>query len=988
VDAVFGILGPTALRVDGEWDEGWGPPRERATLAALLINAGKAVSLDTLVEWVHEDETSLRDPAATFHTYAWRIRQRLQRAGIDGPLIVHGRTFRLGIDPLLVDIHLFRALMADVRDLRRACRPALALDRVRQAVSLRRGRPADDLHTDRADVWRHRVLVNDWLPANTILLELLLELGQHATALSQVDDLFDEHPTDLGLAKARMAALHGLGRGAEATVYYLNVYRRLRAESDFHGADHIRQFHQTLDGAPAVAEDSSDPPRHLPHDIEFVGRLDLLHALDRATATPAGKVVIIDGMAGVGKTSLAVRWGHLARTRFPDGDFFVDLQGYSSDAPVIQSRVVDDLLIALGHVLDKRVDQRSREQLLKGRLAGKRALVLLDNASDTAHVKDLIGLMPSCVVLVTSRDRLSPLSTTTGAHRVHVEPMPDDEAADLLSKRLGPHRDIERADRAQVVRQCGGLPLVIALVAEHIAASGIARVSAFVNWLDRRKLLLGIDEDLDSAGMTHTVLSWSYRRLAPAGRRLFRLLGLHPGADLGIELAYACDGRTPKETRQTLGALVSGHLLERLDPLGHRHRFHDLFKEFAAITAEREDPPDELRATERRILSYYLDAARRADRLLYPYRTTLSELPLEPRVEPRTFESAEAAQLWFDQEHANLVAAVAFASSRGHHDFTPALADATTAYLERHGRTADSRTVCELAVASAHATGDRNAEISALEALSKILLLLGDHAQARRCVTTALRHAVDDDNERAQAACLHLLGRLSSQRGDPAAAVKLYQRCIDLAQRIDDQLGQCWSHCRMGDALRALDQHDDALRHLFRSLSLAEQLNEKGAQSSALATIASIYRDKGDPHAAKAHATEALSVAEGIPDLRAVARVCIELAEITAGCGNSLAAVRHAQHAVTMCQQTNNVAQEARAREVHGTVLLAAGDPTNAALAWHHAAEIYDRTGNPARAVLVRSRLEKLRAGDVTLPAARSNSPSLNPPPTTKDRSS
>lgn len=980
MDAVFGILGRTALRVDGEWDEGWGLPRERAMLAALLINAGKPVPLDTLVDWIHEDETSLRDPAATFHTYAARVRKKLQHNAIDAPLTVQDRTFRLGIDPLRVDVHLFRKLMAEAGDLRRQHQPAQALDRARQAVSLRRGRPVDDLHTERANFWRRRVLVNDWLPANTTLLEILLELGEHATALSQVDELLDEYPHDLGLAKVRMAALHGIGRGTEATVYFFNLRRGLRDESDFQAADHIREFHEHLQGAPQPPDreitDETLVPRQLPHDIEFVGRRELLHALDSATAKPTGTVVILDGMAGVGKTALAVRWGHLARRRFPDGDFFFNLQGYSSGALVTRSRVIDDLLISLGHRPDDRADQRARELLLSGLLAGRRALVVLDNARDTAQVKDLIALMPSCVVVVTSRDRLSLLSTTTGAHRVHVESMPADEAAELLSVRLGPHRDIDPDDRARVVRLCGGLPMLISLLAEHIAVSGIARLSAFVERLDRRKLLLDIGEDVDGSAVAHTLLSWSYLLLAPVEQRLFRLLGLHPGPDVGFDVACACDGRTPQETRQSLGVLVSAHLLERLDPFGDRHQFHDFFREFATFRAERDESPDCRQAAELRILSFYLHSAGHGNHVLYPYRTTLSALPVEDGVEPVTFGSAEAAKLWFDQERANLIAAVRFASSRGHHAHAPRIADVVTGYLDRHGRYGDSRTVRELAVSSAHAAADRDAEASSLEGLGMVHMILGDYAQSRRSLNTALRYAMEDRNERAQDTCLHLLGRLAMQRGDPATAVELYRRCIDVAQRIDDLVGQCWSHCRIGEPLRLLDQHDDALLHLFRALSLAEHVNEPSAHAHALATIASVYRDKGDPHAAKAHATKALTAAQAIPDLGVTVQVCIALAEIADECGDSAAAARHARHAVDVCRETHNLSDEARSSEVLGNVLLAAGDIVNAALAWQRAAAGYDRTGNATRAVLVRARIDKVPTDEPGLPAARSGSPS------------
>jgi tetratricopeptide (TPR) repeat protein len=359
---------------------------------------------------------------------------------------------------------------------------------------------------------------------------------------------------------------------------------------------------------------------------------------------------------------------------------------------------------------------------------------------------------------------------------------------------------------------------------------------------------------------------------------------------------------------------------------------------------------------------------------LYPYRTELSELTVENAVEPVAFDSAEEATLWFDQERANLIAAVRFAASRGHHAQALRLADAMTTFLDRRGYYDDSRAVRELAVSSAQAAADRDGEASALEGLGLVHMILGDHVQARHCLDRALQHATEDQNERAQATSLHLLGRLAMQRGEPTAAIDLYRRCLEVAQRIDDLVGQCWTHTRIAEPLRVLDQQDAALRHLFRALPLAEQVNEPSAQASALSTIAALYRDKGDPHAAKAHATKALAVAEAVPDLAVTVQVSIALAEIAAQSGEFGAAARHARHAVDVCRQTRSLADEARSQETLGDVLLAAGDTANGAQAWHRAAAIFDRVGNLSRASLIRTRIERVPTGDLGLPLARSES--------------
>jgi DNA-binding SARP family transcriptional activator/tetratricopeptide (TPR) repeat protein len=988
VDVTFGILGRTALRIAGTMDESWGRPRERAVLATLLIHAGQPVSIDRLVEWVWPEETPTpQKPMMTFHTYATRIRKSLQHVEVPVALVAEDGCYRLDVDRSHIDYDCFKLLMAEVHGLLREGRAMEASKRAQRAITLWRGSPLMELRTERARNWRQRVLANDWLPANTTLLETWIELGEHTSVLAHVDNLLAEYPNELALIRVRMAALHGLARHTDATTYFLNTYRSLREESDSQTAEQLRHYHDSITSNQVLQSESKPRPpaaaavpRQLPHDIaDFVGRAELLQALDTATRKPSGEpgggVVILDGMPGVGKTTLAVHWGHLTRHRFPDGDLFINLNGFAEGAVVPQSRVIDDFLIALGHPPDKSLDQHSRELLLSQLLANSSTLVVLDNARNTTHVKDLIALLPSCLVIVTSRQRLSTLSATTAARRVRVEPMPIVEATELLSARLANHRTIDFESRARLARLCGGLPLVISVLAEHVATLGMAQLSTFAKQIDRRQLIAEVGEDGDGSAVGHTFFSWSYQRLAPPEQRLFRLLGLHPGPDIGMDVACACDGRTATETKRSFGKLVAAHLLE-LPIVFDRYRFHDLLREFAIYCAERDEPPDSRSAAERRMLSFYLRSAAHADRVLYPYRNVPIELPMESKVEPAIFANAAQAKFWFDLERTNLTAAVHFAATHGHHNHAYWLADAVSSYFDRHGYYHDSREVRKLAVSAARAVKYRNGEMSSLEGLGMVHLILGDDAQAQQCLDTALRYAEDDANERAQATTLHHLGRLAMQRGHPAKAVDLYTRSLDVAQLIDDQGGQCWTHCRIAEALRLLHRADQALLHLHQARWFAERIGDRSALASSLATIGSIYCDKGDYDAAQAHAEQALRIAEAIPDLASTVQVCTILAEITCHRGDAAAATRYARHAVDLCHQTHNVSAEARSREVLGDVQFATGNTTEAAEAWRHSADLYDRTANPARMAIVRAKINNLPVDDLDLPTARTDSTS------------
>lgn len=969
MDAVsFGILGRTALRVAGKIDESWGKPRERQLLAALLVHAGRQVKIETLIEWAWPEETApARSLVSDFHAYATRIRKALRRVEVPADLVAKEGGYLLDVDGSQVDYLLFREFMAKVHVLLRQERTLDAVTQAERALALWRGPPLDDLRSDHARNWRRRVVSDEWLPANATLLDAMLELGRYETVLAQVDDLLAEYPDDLTLTRIRRRALQGLAHYDEAVAYYLTARRRLVRESDL-GAEHIRQFQESLVAAKQLppagltvsqVRDNVEAPRQLPHDIpEFVGRADLLRALDlaatNASGEPRGGVIVLDGMAGVGKTTLAVHWGHLSRHRFPDGDLFVNLNGFSDRAPVTPARVVDDFLIALGRQPDMSLDQRSKESLLNRLLGHRRVLVILDNAGNAGHIEELIALLPSCLIIVTSRHRLTLLSATTGAHRVRVEPMPVTEADELLSTRLGPQRSFDQDDRARLVRLCGGLPIAISVLADHVATSGIGRPAAFARQLDRRQLIIDIGEDGDGSAIAFTFFLWSYQRLGPEERRLFRLLGLHPGPDIGIDVACACDGRTPAETRHSFGILVNAHLLERPDLGENRYRFHDLMHEFAAYRAELDEPPESRRAAQRRILDFYLRSAATADRVLYPNRITPPDLPAEDGVEPLAFDTRAQAQTWFNQERTNLTATVAMANAHGHHDHAWRLADVVVIFFDRHGYHGDSREVLRFAVISAQTAGHRDGELSSLEALGKVHMMLGAHAEAQRCLDLALDRATTDRNDQALATTLHLLGRLQACRGDTSGAIEHFQRCLEVAQLIDDHRNQCWAHARIGELLRALGQIDQALVHLHKVDHLARQLGDQSALAASLATIGSVLRDRGDHHMARAHAERALQIAEAIPDRTIVVQASTALAEINAALGDTAAAIRYGQYALEVC---GTMPDEAHAHEVLGNVRYSFGAVPEALVGWTRAADLYESAGNATRAALLRAKI-------------------------------
>lgn len=949
-----GILGGTALLINGRLQEDWGRPRERAVLATLLVHAGRWVPIDTLIEWGwSEDEPPPLNPTQTFHNYATRIRRWLVPLPSSPALQPGNGAYRLEVDRSRIDYNQFRALMTEARAQARSDNPKRALELAEQALGLWRGLPLEGLNSEPAIAWRRRVVQNEWIPAQVTLLRALVDIKEFDDALVRLDDLQADYSNNLSLAKLRLSVLHGLGRHTDGYTYYIDTRRRLLGEhADEQAADNLRHHYESLKTfAPyppvhrPVAPDVV--PRQLPHDIaDFVGRTDLLAALDAATTTPSGEwaggVVVLDGMAGVGKTALTTRWGHHARNRFPDGELYADLNGFADSPKVEPAAVIDDFLLTLGHPPDGRMSGRAKEILLSSLLASKRTLVILDNARDTAHIRELVPLLSNCIVIVTSRQRLSTLSAATGARQVRVDPLTDNEVSDLISRCLQPHYQIDRDHLTQVAPLCGGLPLAAILLADHIAIRPNAELSHFARHLDRQQLIAEIGSHGDGPADLRTFFSWSYQALAAHERRLFRRLGLHPGPDLSVEAARACDGRTKAETIRSLGALVHAHMIEQPTTFD-RYRFHDLLRQFAADRAQADETDTERQAVMLRYSSFYLSSATNANCLLQPGNPVVLNPPLADGIEPVAFTDPGQAKQWLDRERINLVAATKSAFQLGYFQHAFGLADAMT-----DGRVhyANALQVRELAVLAAREIGNREAEMSALVNLGMASVDTGRHAEARRCLDAVVRLAEEDGHDRALCTALNHLGRLEMLQDNPNAALGLFHRALDIARRSDDQMSLCWNHLRLGEVLRTAGDLDQAIIHLHQSQWFAQLIGEKSAHAYSLIGIGSIYRSRNDLPAASSYYEQALTLAESIPDLGVIIQACIALAEVGNASGNSTAALGYVGRAVNVCQQTHDLANEARAHDVLGDAHLARGDDSKAVQEWRHAANLYADIGN------------------------------------------
>jgi len=966
---MLGILGTTALLLDGRPDDTWGKPRERAVLAALVIHAGQVVPVDKLLRWAWpKDKPAPQNPGATFNTYATRIRRALERLP-SPPILRAGQGgYRLEMDPARIDFHRFRHLVAEARK-HVAEDPGRVVDMVEEAVWLWRGLPLADLTSELALAWRERLLQNEWLAAQTMRVQALLDLGRYDEVVAALDELQADFPNDVQLATSRLTALHGRRRFEDTTRYFLATRRRFRTDGDDHAAHHLLQHYTAL---MAENPDSSGPqatavPRQLPHDVlDFVGRRTQLAELDEVGAGRTG-VLILDGPGGVGKTALALHWAHRVRARFPDGDLFVDLCGFSDRARVDPATVVDDFLVALGQPPDPALSRRQREQLLSRLLADRRTLVVLDNARDPDHVRELVGLLSSCLVIVTSRQRLSRLRTATGARRITVPPMTPAESADLLSV----HARSRVSDEHRLVEMCGGLPLMITLLAEDLAGRSMAQLAEFAARLNRRQLLRAVGEDGDGLPPGEACFAASYRALAPQERRLFRLLAVHPGPDVSAEAAYACDGRTPTETMRSLRTMACAHVIEETDGFG-RFRCHDLLFEFATQRLD-DEPADSRQAARQRMLDFYVAAATDAAGMVYPGYLAP---PNHADSHPIRFTDAAEALAWFHRERTNLTAVIWHAHESSCHDHVWRLVDPVATFFTRSGCTIESRAVHELAVTSARLVSEPEAEISALLELGMAQLALAEHQQAKDNLEAALAVAETAGIDRGRSTVLNQLGRLAVALGDSVAALRHFDRGLAIAERNGDHEGISWLHCGIGGVLRGIDRHDEALTHLQRGMWQAQQIGERSAEASCLVELGAVFRQLRDYASAVAHCERALAISESIPDLAEVARFCVLLCEINKDRRHFDAAVRYGRRAVEVLRGSQNLASQADAVEALADALHESGERAAAVLSWRQAADLHDYLGAARRATRAHRKIDESYLGqDRTVPLARADSP-------------
>ncbi|MGW1713457.1 BTAD domain-containing putative transcriptional regulator [Streptomyces sp. NPDC002156] len=941
------LLGPVELSARGRTAE-VGPPQRRAVLAALAVDTGRPVTADVLIQrvWGADPPDGAR---RALHAHIARIRRLCEQTGEaeDARLRLVRRSggYLLEARPDQVDVHRFRQLVGRARESGRTDEARASL--LREALGLWRGEPLAGLGGPWAgrvrEAWRQQRVdaVVGWAHLET-------RVGDPVTAIGPLTELLGEHPLVEPLTGALMRALHTAGRGAEALDRYATVRQRLADELGTDPGPALREVHQAiLRGGPAEpsawptprttartaprtippARPPGEIPVQLPMGVRgFTGRGKELARLEEvlASATDQPSAVVISavsGTAGVGKTALAVHWARRAQRAFPDGQLYVNLHGFAPGGPAVSpAEAVRGFLDAFGVPPDRvPAGLEAQTGLYRSLLAGRRVLVVLDNARDAEQVRPLLPGSPGCLALVTSRRTLTGLAASEGAHLLTLGLLGPAEARELLVGRLGTDRvTAEPAAVREIVGQCAGLPLALAIVAARAAAQPGLPLAALAGELRRADERLDALDGGEPVSQVRAVFSWSYRALSTGAARLFRLLGVHPGPDAALPaIAALADVPVPR-ARVLLAELVRGHLLT--EPVPGRYAFHDLLRAYAAELVVGHDSDDVRRTAVHRMLDHYLHTAHTADALLTPRPHPTPLPPAQPGAAPAELADHPQAQAWFTAEHAVLLAAVQQAPASDFDTHTWQLASALTTYLDRHGYWR--------ALTAVH--------------------------------TTALDAALRRGDRAGQADAHRGLGLAQDRLDRPDDARAHYLRALELFGEVGSHTGQARIHQHLSRMSEAQGRRRQALGHAHNSLTHHRAAGDRAGQSAALNHIGWILAQLGDHHQALAHCREALGLAQETADLNGQAHIWDSLGYIHHRLEGHEEAVDCYRQAIDLFHRTGDRHSAAAGLVCLGDIQHTTAHPHAADNAWTQALAITADLGLPDTDPLRAGLLERL----------------------------
>jgi len=762
------------------------------------MDPGVLVRRDMIVDVLWGDSPP-RTAAGLVQAHVSRIRKLLNshnRFGGNEVIDSVRGAYRLSLSCKEVDLLIFRDLAARAAAARAGGDYAIAVECYEHAMGLWRGEPLADVDV----LCGHPCVTALRQELAGVLLryaEVACALGQHDRVIPRLQALADAEPLNERAHARLMIALAGSGQQAAAIRVHEDVRSRLDRELGLYPGEelaeaYVRVLRQEICAGkrrraparpPALPATLHVVPRQLPAAARwFTGRraeMAMLSALVEHDLGEARGVVIaaLTGMAGIGKTALAVNWAHQVADRFPDGQLFVNLRGSCpSGAPVMPTDAVRGFLTALG-VPPARIpaDTDGQAALYRSLLANWRMLIVLDNAQDAEQVRPLLPGSPGCLVLVTSRNRLIGLAAAEGAHLITPGVLTNEESCNLLALNLGGGRAMaEPVAVSELIALCGGLPLALCDVAARAVAYPGPPLPALAAEMRDARRRLDVLETGESATSARMVFSWSRAKLGDRASRMFRLLGIHPGPDITGSAAASLAGLPREQANLALAELCDEHLLTEYAP--GRYICHDLLRSYAVEQAMARESEAERDDAVRRVLDHYLHAARVASGFFCPYDTEITRTRPRPGVMLEQIGGPAQAAEWFENEQHVLLAMIGQAAEGGYAPYAWELPWVAGWYFQDEARRQRLAAAQESALAVAARLGDFAGLATARQHLGWLMFLLGDIVSAGHHLDEAIILAGHLSDRRLRAlAGLSRVHVLQAQDRIPEAIVQARQ---------------------------------------------------------------------------------------------------------------------------------------------------------------------------------------------------------------------
>ncbi|MEV4375885.1 tetratricopeptide repeat protein [Streptosporangium sp. NPDC049644] len=909
----IGVLGPLSVsRNDARVDIT--SAMRRTLLGLLAIQPGQCVSREESIDVLWGDR-----PPKTWRRllqgYVGSLCGLLASEGQGVPVPITSVSGGYTLDPEATHLDLVRfdELLGQAQTARTGGRPLPAWELFDGALRCWRG----SVLADADSRLRHHpaavALNRRRTAAGLAFADLGLAFGRYEETCVRLRELVTAEPLHEGLHARLITAMAGCGEQAAALRLYATIRAGLVEDLGVEpgpelAAAHLRVLRQETADRHVVA--ASAVPAQLPLSARgFSGRTGEIEQLDALLATAGAQpaalpILVVSGTPGVGKTTLAVHWAHRVRDRFPDGQLYLNLRGFDAAAgPVEPAEAIRAFLDAL-HVPVQRIPQDFDAQvgLYRSLLAGRRMLVLLDNARDVEQVRPLLPGTAGCLVVVTSRDQLSGLVAAEGAHPLSLGLLPIAEGREFLARRIGTERVAAEPEAVDaIIADCARLPLALAIVATRAVTNPRFALTTLAGELRHSRGGLDIFHSGDSATQVRAVFSWSYRTLGDEAARLFRLLSLHPGSDIGAPTAARLADVPEELVRQLLAELVRSHLVGEHEP--GRYSFHDLLRVYAAERGRDEDCDEERTAAVQRLYDHYLHSTDAAVRMLYP-QLILLPASAPPPGTPAAFDGPERALAWLRAEHVNLVAAITYAAEHGPRPAAWLLAGLLRGYLARSRHSVQWLAVTGAGLNAARAMGDLYGQASlhlgtahahysmsrprqAIAHLEHTLDLSRRVGWARGQIVALINLGsvygelgrLDDADSRlldaldllrrtgsqqhSEIIILNNLGNIERNRGRLREAVDYLTLAYDIWRESELPVGSCATLCTIGQVHHDLGMLSRSAEHLREAIGLARRIGDHVNEADSLAALSGVRHDTGHFAEALELARTALRLSEG-----------------------------------------------------------------------------------------------------------------------------